>query len=87
MGDFENLVVTNADIIGQTIGAVLAVASVSMAVRVAIVGTRWLLELVGGEREMTREEYDAAYPVDPDDADDWRNYDWNDDNDPQRHFH
>jgi hypothetical protein len=41
----------------------------------------------GPDGDMSRAEYDEVYPVDPSDPDDWRNYDWTDENDPQGHFH
>ncbi|MBE0616235.1 MAG: hypothetical protein IH604_21410 [Burkholderiales bacterium] len=90
------LIDANAAVIADGISALFTVAGVVVSVQVAMRGIQYVLEIVRGSRggggfgpdgDLSREEFDAIYPVDPADPDDWRNYDWNDDNDPQGHFH
>ncbi len=91
------LVDAHAGVIADAVSALFTVAAVIVSVGVSIRGIRYVLELVGRDPDwpgtgylgsgLSREEYDRYYPLDPSDADDPRNYDWNDDNDPQRHFH
>jgi hypothetical protein len=90
------LIDANAAVIADAVSALFTVAAVVVSVGCTIRGIQYVLEMVQGssggggfgpDGDLSREEFDAIYPVDPADPDDWRNYDWNDDNDPQHHFH
>ncbi len=91
------LIDANAQVIVDTVSALVTVAATVISVGVAMRSIRYILEMISGDPDwpgtgylgsgLTREEYDAHYPLDPNDPDDPRNYDWNDENDPQHHFH